>query len=595
MLKVHMEMLHLKNFLRESSLSIIIFLFLLSSSFFYFNFQMQNNINNFLTNLNQLYETQYNAVYDNFNKLSQNSFYGIINKPDVYNLVKSAYKKDEKLQDFYRQMLYKRLISDYSRLKDFNFYQLHFYFPDNKSFLRMHKPEKFGDDLSNYRLSVGEVNKNLKPLHGYEIGKVMDGFRFVYPLFDEKLFHIGSVELSVGSDFFEGNFERNFDVDTHFLINKSIAEKNISPEQLSEFEISNENDEYLYKEDRNNELNHYTNDHFYTQKEKAFISEKMKNSESFSFYKKDNNKYIAISFLAIKNIAGEKNTAYLALYKNSDFIEQVVHNYYKIILILFLILLLFIFFINYRYRKVKEERNKEYILSQQTKMAAVGEMIQNISHQWRQPLSVISVLASGLKLKKECNILDDKEFFENLEAIVNNTNNLSCTIEDFRNYFDESQEKKIFNLKILVEQISSIFKEELNAKNITLIENIDDIEICTYESELKRAIINLLKNAKDFTDFGVVMINVHEKKEQIIIEIQDSAGGIPNNMIKKIFEPYFTTKYNSSGIGLGLYSSYEIITKKLKGKIIVENREFNYNFQIYKGACFSIILDRGKL
>jgi signal transduction histidine kinase len=285
----------------------------------------------------------------------------------------------------------------------------------------------------------------------------------------------------------------------------------------------------------------------------------------------------------------------MALYKNSYFIEQVVHNYYKIILILFLILLLFIFFINYRYRKEKEEKNKEYILSQQTKMAAVGEMIQNISHQWRQPLSIISVLASGLKLKKECNILDDKEFFENLEAIVNNTNNLSCTIEDFRNYFDESQEKKIFNLKILVEQISSIFKEELNAKNIILIENIDDIEICTYESELKRAIINLLKNAKDFTNFGVVLINVHEKKEQIIIEIQDSAGGIPNNMIKKIFEPYFTTKYNSSGIGLGLYSSYEIITKKLKGKIIVENREFNYNFKLYKGACFSIVLNRKKL
>jgi len=584
-----------RNFIEESILTIVIFLFLLFTSFFYFKFQLEKEIQTYLTNLKQLYATQYDTIYDNFNKLSQNSFYGIINKPEIYDLVKYAYKQDSELQSFYRERLYQKLISDYIRLKEYKFYQIHFHFPDNTSFLRMHEKDKFGDNLTKDRFSVKEVNENLKPVYGYEIGKMVDGFRFVYPLFDEKLFHIGSVELSVSSDFFEKNFETSFDVDVHFLIKKSIVEERVFKEYLKIFDISNENDEYLYKEDKTKELNHFTNENFYTNEERNLIKIKMKNSEKFSIYKKINGNYIAISFLSIKNTQNEKNAAYMVLYKNSDFIKQVMNNYHKMILILILISIIFVFYINYRYKKIQEEKNKEYILSQQTKMVALGEMIQNISHQWRQPLSVISVLASGLKLKKEVNILEDKEFFESLDGILHNTTYLSNTIEDFRNYFNESLEKRAFNLKDTILQCTAMFKEDLNAKNIILIENLIDIELFTYENDLKHVLINLLKNAKDFTKQGVILVEMKEEKNEIIIEIQDSAGGIPKNIIEKIFEPYFSTKHNSSGIGLGLYSAYEIITKKFNGNILVENRTFDYNFESYKGACFSIILDKKNL
>ena len=196
-----MNIKYIKRIVEESFLVIIIFLFFIFTSFIYVSSQKDNNINSFLVSLKQLYATQYFTVYDNFNKLSQNSFYGIVNKPEIYNLVKYAYKNDEVTQNLFRQRLYEKLISDYNRLRDFKFHQVHFHFPDNTSFLRMHKPDKFGDDLSDDRFSIAEVNKNLKPIHGYEIGKIVDGFRFVYPLFDEELLHIGSVELSVSSDF----------------------------------------------------------------------------------------------------------------------------------------------------------------------------------------------------------------------------------------------------------------------------------------------------------------------------------------------------------------------------------------------------------
>ena len=291
-----MNIKNIKKLLHESFLIIVIFIFLVFTSFIYINSQKENNINNFLLSLKQLYATQYLTVYDNFNKLSQNSFYGIVNKPEIFNLVKYAYNKDPQTQSFFRERLYEKLISDYNRLKEFKFHQVHFHFPDNTSFLRMHKPDKFGDNLSDYRFSIVEVNKNLKPIHGYEIGKIVDGFRFVYPLFDENLFHIGSVELSVGSDFFEQNFEMNFDVDTHFLIKKSIAQRKLFPEHLKDFRESNENEDYYYNEESDKESTHFTNAEFYSDSEKENISLKMENSETFSIYKEIDGKYIAITF-----------------------------------------------------------------------------------------------------------------------------------------------------------------------------------------------------------------------------------------------------------------------------------------------------------
>jgi signal transduction histidine kinase len=590
-----MNFITFKNFLREFILLISLFFIILISVFSYFSYQHNNSINNYLDDLSKQYELQYHITYDNFHKLSQNTFYGIINKPEIYNLVKYAFKKDEKTQSFYRQVLYDRLLSDYNRLLDFKFKQIHFHFPDNTSFLRMHKADKFGDDLSDYRFSITEVNRTLKPLDGYEIGKIVDGFRFVYPIFDESLFHVGSIEISVDSDFFDKTFEQNFGVDTHFLVRKSMAEKRMFPEILKEFKVSHENDKYIYSENINEEFLHYTDPEFYSLEEKNLISSKMENSEKFIINKKYKNKYLAIYFLPIPDIEGNKNSAYMVLYKHSDLIEQVNYNYFKVIFILFLFTLLFVFYMRYKYKQMLQDKNNEYMLSQQTKMVALGEMIQNISHQWRQPLSVISILASGLKLKKQCAILEDKEFYDNLDGILKNTVYLSQTIEDFRSYFDESLEKSNFNLKNIISQCIAMFKEELNTNNIVMIENVDDIELCTYEQELKQVLINLLKNAKDFTKEGVIVINAHEKKNEIRIEIQDSAGGIPKSIIEKIFEPYFTTKHNSFGIGLGLFSSYEIVNNELKGNILVENREFNYNFKTYKGACFSIVLYRDKL
>jgi len=233
------------------------------------------------------------------------------------------------------------------------------------------------------------------------------------------------------------------------------------------------------------------------------------------------------------------------------------------------------------------------MISQQSKLISMGEMIGNIAHQWRQPLSAISSAASGNKLQKELGILTDEFFYESMDAIVEQTRYLSDTIEDFRNFFQESKNKQVIKVKELIEQSLKIFGSSLNQHNIQVQFDIEDVELKTYGNEVKQVIINFLKNAKDaIGDNGIILITSKYIKENnsLEIEVTDSGGGIPSNIINRIFEPYFTTKHKSVGTGIGLYMSYEIVKNSLKGDIEVENKSFDYNFKSYYGASFKIKL-----
>ncbi len=247
---------------------------------------------------------------------------------------------------------------------------------------------------------------------------------------------------------------------------------------------------------------------------------------------------------------------------------------------------------------VDEEVSKNYeknkMLFQQSKMAAMGEMIGNIAHQWRQPLSVITTAATGMKLKKEIGILNDQEYVESMDMIVNSANYLSNTIEDFRNFFSPSKNKNIFKSEELVEKVFNLIHSEFNSKNIVVITNIYDFEVYTYENELLQVMINLLNNARDELvnvedyDSRFIFMDFYEKDENAVIKIKDSAGGIPSDIIDRIFEPYFTTKHQSQGTGIGLFMSEEIISKHMNGDIEVANETFNYKDKTYTGAAFTL-------
>ena len=237
---------------------------------------------------------------------------------------------------------------------------------------------------------------------------------------------------------------------------------------------------------------------------------------------------------------------------------------------------------------------QEQLLIQQSKLASMGEMIANIAHQWRQPLSIISTSATGIKIQKEMGILDDDSEIKSLDCINENAQYLSNTIEDFRDFFKKSKIKNLVNLNTLLEKTLKLIITRLKNKKITIINNCTDIEFETYEREMIQVFMNIINNSidafenKDYEKF--IFFETKKFENKIVINIKDNAGGIDENILDKIFEPYFTTKESKQGTGIGLYMCNEIVVKHFNGEISVENESFEYLNQKYKGSQFTIEL-----
>ena len=236
------------------------------------------------------------------------------------------------------------------------------------------------------------------------------------------------------------------------------------------------------------------------------------------------------------------------------------------------------------------EENKK-ILIEQSKMAAMGEMLENIAHQWRHPLSSITTASTGINIKKELADLDDKFLLDSLELINNSSQYLSHTIDDFTNFFKPDKRKELFLLSNVYDKTISLLNHKLQHQNIKIIENIEKFEIEGFENELVQVFMNLFNNsiyALENIQKGVIYIDIYSDKEFIYIRILDNAGGVEDKNISRIFEPYFTTKHQSQGTGIGLYMTNEIISRHMDGNIYFKNKDLRYENKEYRGAEFLI-------
>ncbi len=247
-----------------------------------------------------------------------------------------------------------------------------------------------------------------------------------------------------------------------------------------------------------------------------------------------------------------------------------------------------------------EIKRNEDILHQQSKMASMGEMMENIAHQWRQPLNAITISASSVLLSHDLGMIDEQEIHEQLEAIIESAEFLSGTIEDFKNFLRDDKQTTIFKLHDAVSKVLKLIDGNMKKNKIIIIQEMDeDIEINGLENELLQVVLNILNNAKDilvenhiaFIDRIIVLkVYIDKTKSNGVIEIQDGAGGIPKNIISKIFEPYFTTKHQSQGTGLGLYMTHQMVVDHMGGEIQVANKTFIYQEKEYLGANFKVII-----
>jgi signal transduction histidine kinase len=226
--------------------------------------------------------------------------------------------------------------------------------------------------------------------------------------------------------------------------------------------------------------------------------------------------------------------------------------------------------------QVNNNRQKDQMLLQQSKLAIMGEMISMIAHQWRQPLSSIKMVSQSMQMKKRLGLLSDDLIDKSINDIVDLSNYMNNTIDDFRNFFKPSRELEVLNLADLIENSISFTKHSLDNNGIKVINNFEnDVLVNIYRGEFTQVIINIVNNAKDAlldnkVSEPVIKINMTVDDDNVNIEVIDNGKGIPEDIIDSIFDPYFSTK-GKNGTGLGLYMSKIIVEEHLEGSLTVSN------------------------
>ncbi len=235
---------------------------------------------------------------------------------------------------------------------------------------------------------------------------------------------------------------------------------------------------------------------------------------------------------------------------------------------------------------VEEIRKKDELMLQQARLAQMGEMIAMIAHQWRQPLSSISAISANIQLSLALNEEIDKETLEQeLRTIDNRVTLLSNTIDDFRNFYNTDNEKSEFDLSDTIDQAIEVLTPALLNADITLtFESSLTDSISSLESEILQVLMNIIKNAVDILKeqdkAGVILIKAYQDHEHANIVIEDNAGGISDEIINSVFDPYFSTKKEKHGTGLGLYMSKTIIQEHCGGILSVQNSNGGARFSI---------------
>ncbi|MEY4505279.1 MAG: hypothetical protein RL154_1579 [Pseudomonadota bacterium] len=535
------------------------------------------------------YETQFRAGEDITNIIITS----LMNNQNIKRLIVKGLENPQ--DNILRENLQKELMPIYELLKQVGIRQLHFHTATNNSYLRMHKPECFGDSLVGIRPTVETVNKYKKNISGFEEGRIFNGFRYVYPIFDGDK-HIGSVETSIASSKIVEKLTANSTANYQIIFNKQKVQNSVWKEDFNKnYQTSTISNAFVIESKRVPEFKTLDS----LDKIVAIDSAKQLGLNSSFVCKADFNKtkYI-VTFMPIKNFSGQY-VGYLVEYSKSDYLDFLSNTLTRrieiitIFSIIILVLLITLMKEASRKRIAQKElarfneslqaevnlqtsqiiKQSDTILKQ-AKYAALGEMIGVIAHQWRQPLNAISLGVQELRFIHQFQgsiSRDEIDTFskESLEQI----NYMSRTIDDFRNFFKSDKVAKMTPVIAIVNKALFLVQKQLNLNSITTIIVGEDFEAYVIDNELEQVMINILHNAQDqiiSSQCQDKTIEIRLNKEAKTISIQDYAGGINDKNLSAIFKADFSSK-GEKGTGLGLYMAQMIVEKHFEGSINVKN------------------------
>ncbi len=243
-------------------------------------------------------------------------------------------------------------------------------------------------------------------------------------------------------------------------------------------------------------------------------------------------------------------------------------------------------------QEVQKSREKDEIMFRQSRLAAMGEMIGNIAHQWRQPLNALSLIIQSFQTRRMLKLEINDDFIDSqVKEGFMLAENMSKTIDDFRNFFNPNKTTSLFGVRDNVSKSAQILSSYFKKYNIDIdVVCKNDFKINGYPNEFSQVIINLFSNSKDAlneTNPSVKLIEaiIYHDNSNGYIEVYDNGGGIREDVIDRIFEPYFTTKHRSAGTGIGLYMSGQIIEKQMGGEIVAQNCSHSFKDKEFFEKC----------
>ena len=533
--------------------------------------------------------------------------------------MEKAGKASPQEQGLLREEFFQKLETPYKRIKNMGGYIFHFVLPDNRSFLRMHNPKRYGDDLSKIRKSYSYVHKNKKAIFAFENGELICAFRHIYPLFNNKKEYIGAFEISYATPILQENLLSINKMHNHIILKKDIFTKHLyySIEEILGYYIQSiEAKDYLFGIDSHKNHNALK---FWEEKLIKPIKDKIANKltfhKEFSIYTKKDDEIVVMSFLPIRSYQKEIQ-GYIVAYDKSENIKNLLVNNFVLNIAQFIALaglFVFIYFLlkakEFLKKEVKEktselellnrnlqkivlmevEKNRENqrLILRQQKTAALGEMMDAIAHQWKQPLSTILLHMQTFNLQYELKKQIEDQDIKTLESsITKGIYYLLETIDEFRSFFRPNKELMKTNLDSVVGSIIDLMKSEFITNKIEIETQIDkNLELQCIPNELKHVFINMFHNAKDAFNINEIenrniVVKGYETTNTIVVEIQDNAGRIPENIINNVFHSNFITKKQSGGTGIGLYLVKQILDKLL-ATVEVHN--------IDNGVCFKMV------
>ncbi len=533
------------------------------------------------TNQSETLNVAYSQVLTGYERSAQIIYDQVINQPDVLSLYAHAYGASEAEQAVIRQQLYDLLIDEYRQLESLNLRQLQFHLPDNVSFLRMYRPESFGDDLTDVRYTVMLANRDLVPVSGFEEGRTYNGFRYVFPLSYEGE-HIGSVETSVSFIVVQQSINESLPGGTTFLLRSDIMQDVVFAEEQDNYVLSDISDSYVYDREV---IDTYADDDMPWATITAInavlpdeVLSQLERGENVTTVVTLEDVTYAITFLSVRNLQGD-HAAYIASYRRDDFIpttrstftiSQTVIGLAAIAAIIFFWLLdRSTTFINRQRIQLADQNVTLETTNKALDAARVqaevanqlkSQFLANMSHELRTPLNAILNFSRFVSEGMMGDVTPQQ--VETLGKVNDNGKHLLSLINDLLDISKiEAGQLKLFveddiNLERDFAAVTDVARSLLADKPVELVTRIDpNLPLMTGDRRrIRQIMLNLVGNACKFTEQGSITISLKRDGDEIVFSVKDTGPGIAPEDHEFIFQTFRQTDHGvkQGGTGLGL-------------------------------------------